>query len=350
MPGLTLLSLVASVILAVGGVAPAEELGTWQQLAPLPTALGVAAPFAGVTDGALLVAGGANFPAGFPWEGGRKAWHDTAWLLPNPQGAFREVGKLPRPLAYGVSITARKGLLCIGGCDADHHYANAFELRWDGAKLSESALPPLPIPVAYACGALLGDTGYVACGTEEPGEKRASNRVFALNLKAQPSVWRELPPLPGKPRLLATAAVADESFFILGGVALEQGGAAQTARVYLRDAWRFREGAGWQQLPDLPQPNAAAPSPAPVIDGKILLIAGDDGSSRNFEPVSQHPGFVPAIFAFDVKNNRWSEAGRVPAARATAPCVVWNGAFVIPSGEVRPGVRSPEVWRLTPAR
>ena len=35
-----------------------------------------------------------------------------------------------------------------------------------------------------------------------------------------------------------------------------------------------------------------------------------------------------------------------PLSRATAPVVEWQGRAVIPNGETRPGVRSPEVWAL----
>ena len=42
--------------------------------------------------------------------------------------------------------------------------------------------------------------------------------------------------------------------------------------------------------------------------------------------------------------------GALPAARVTTPCVYWAGSWVIPSGEVRPGVCSPEVWGFSPPK
>ena len=33
--------------------------------------------------------------------------------------------------------------------------------------------------------------------------------------------------------------------------------------------------------------------------------------------------------------------------KLAAACVEWGKEFVIPSGEVRPGVRSPEVWAFS---
>ena len=107
----------------------AEEL-TWKPLPSLPDALGVAGPFAGVAGGHLLVAGGANFPAGMPWDGGTKVWRDTIWMLDAPNGEWRVAGKLPRPLGYGVSVTHRNSAVCVGGSDAERHHAEVFRLRW----------------------------------------------------------------------------------------------------------------------------------------------------------------------------------------------------------------------------
>ena len=83
----------------MAALACAADALAWKQLPPLPDAPGVAGPFAGVSGGALLVAGGANFPDRMPWEGGKKVWLDRVWVLEKPDGVWREAGKLPRPLA-----------------------------------------------------------------------------------------------------------------------------------------------------------------------------------------------------------------------------------------------------------
>ena len=99
--------------------APNRSGIAWSQLQPLPDSRGVAAPFSGVSNGALLVAGGANFPEKMPWEGDTKVWHDGVYALESPSGSWELVGRLPGPLAYGVSAVTNGGLLCIGGSDAE---------------------------------------------------------------------------------------------------------------------------------------------------------------------------------------------------------------------------------------
>lgn len=317
---------------------------TWSQLPALPERRGVAGAFAGITGGGLVVAGGANFPDAMPWQGGQKVWHDRVWLLDRPNGAWREAGKLPRPLAYGVSVTTRDGVLCVGGSDADRHYADGFRLIWNGKVLSCEPLPALPMALSGASGALVGETLYVACGSEQPGEQAATSRAFALELAHTTPAWRELPPLPGRPRLLATAAAHADAFYVLGGAALERQTNGMMSRVYLREAWRYQQEKGWTRVADLPKPIVAAPSPAPVIADRVLVLSGDAGSHAGLKLADRHPGFEKSILAYEPENDRWELLGELPAARVTTPCVAWRGMFVVPSGEVRPGVRSPEVW------
>ena len=319
----------------------------WAQLPGLPEPLGVAAPFAGVSRGALIVAGGANFPNGFPWQGGKKIWHDDAFVLSDPDGHWQQAGRLPRPLAYGISITTANGMICIGGSDTERHYAEVFRAVWRNGVLQSEPLSPLPIPIANAAGALVNGTVFVFGGSEQPGEQSALNRLFSLKTSEANAAWRELESLPGQARILPIAASFEGAFHVFGGVALESINGKVT-RVYLRDAWRYREREGWRRLADAPRPVAASPSPAPVMGGEILLLAGDDGSRAGFQPVELHPGFPAQGLTYDPHRDAWREFVPVPAPRATVPCVEWRGCFVMPSGEVRPGVRSPKVWSLQP--
>lgn len=136
----------------------------WTKLPPLPDKHGFAGAFAGVSHGALIVAGGANFPETPVWEGGRKHWYDKIFVLEKPDGAWQSGGALPGPMGYGVSMTLDKGVLCIGGADAERHYNDVFLPEWTGGKIKRTALPPLPQPCAYASGAKLGSVVYIGGG------------------------------------------------------------------------------------------------------------------------------------------------------------------------------------------
>lgn len=193
----------------VGG----SDAGTlrWTQVMPLPDREGFAAMFAGVSDGALLVAGGANFPGKKPWEGGMKAWHDTVLVLEKPEGAWRVAGKLPRPSGYGVSVTTPDGVLCVGGSDARRHSAGAFLLQWSDGKLRCRRMPPLPAPCANMCGVLVGRVVYVAGGTDSPLATNALRTFWAFDLSAKRPRWQALEPWPGPGRMLAGSVDAAAS-------------------------------------------------------------------------------------------------------------------------------------------
>ena len=57
------------------------EAITWEELPELPNTVGLGGAFAGVSNGALIVAGGANFPDKPEWEGGTKVWYDAIYIL-----------------------------------------------------------------------------------------------------------------------------------------------------------------------------------------------------------------------------------------------------------------------------
>ncbi|HYG74010.1 MAG TPA: galactose oxidase [Planctomycetota bacterium] len=338
--------IVLAVICAIAeaGDAGANSL-SWTKLPSIPDKEGFAGTFAGTSGEYLLVAGGANFPDKKPWESGTKVWHDSVFALKSPEGAWKSVGRLPRPAAYGVSLSVPGGILCAGGGDARQHFTDVFLLQMHGDELRHTPLPALPRPCAFMSGALVGSTVFVCGGIETPDATQALQTLWALDLSAAKREWKELEPCPGAGRMLASAGSDAESFFLFSGVALKAGADGKPVREYLRDAWSYRSGAGWRRLPDLPRAAAAAPSPAPsVIDTQLLILGGDDGTRVDFKPQQDHPGFNTTVLVFDTRALGWTSAGNVPFSRVTVPAVRWSGGIVIPNGEARPGVRSPEVW------
>lgn len=351
------LTLVLAAIAHFANAAPMP----WSQLPPIPDAEGFAAPFAGVSGGALIVAGGANIPENKWGDVFVKKWYDSVFVLEKPGGEWRRAGKLPRALGYGVSVTWKDRVICIGGSDADRHYREVFALEWKDGAIHTSALPELPRACANACGALVGSVIYVAGGIETPTATTAMNTLFAIDLEVVAPIWRELPRCPGPARMLAVAGAqgglksgngadarsASPAFFLFSGVALTAGPDGKPVREYLRDAWSYSLDDGWRALAEMPRAAVAAPGPAATLDdGSMLIFSGDDGANVNFSPVEKHPGFPRTALRYDRRHDRWSAASDVPFSLATAPTTLWQSRIVIPNGEVRPRVRTPEVWSL----
>lgn len=314
----------------------------WERLPSLPDQEGFAGMFAGVSNSTLLVAGGANFPDKKPWNGGKKVWYDTVFAL-KPDSKWEVVGKLPRPLAYGVSVSHRGGVVCVGGSDATKHYADCFRLELRAGKLVTTDLPRLPLPIANACGVLIGDTVFVAGGLEKPDATEALKTLFTLDLSAKEPAWEKRDAWPGPARMLAVAAECDGAFWLIGGTDLIANKDGQSERRYLKDAHRYDLGKGWKKLAELPRAVVGAPSPAPIAFGGPVILGGDDGTQLAVQP-DKHRGFAKQVLRYDRKAEKWIEDGELRSPHVTTPFVIWKDMWVIPSGEVRPGVRSPEVW------
>jgi len=346
------------------GCAPEVQSYEWGQLPSIPDAIGFAGSFAGVSNGTLLVAGGANFPdGGAPWTGSAKKWHDQVFALESPDGEWRQAGTLPVPLGYGVSITWRDALLCFGGSNESGHYANAFMMRYKDGEILTEALPSMPGPIANTCGAIAGDIVYVAGGTKAPDSKGSEKIFWSLDLSqnAADRKWKALPAWPGPSRMLSVAGTIGEAFYLFSGASLQDG-----KREYLKDAFRYLPEKGWTKIADLPNPVVAAPATAYAQDKSHLVVfGGDDGKLAPVasELKEKHPGFSTDILTYDTSSDKWEVTGKIFTqkkenaashpnesvwAPVTTPLTVWNGGIVLPGGEVRPATRTPRVLMATP--
>lgn len=331
----------------------------WGTLSPIPDTTGFAGSFAGVSNNVLIVAGGSNFPnGGTPWNGGTKTWYDKIFVLEQPDGQWKEAGKLPRTLGYGVSVTTSKGLVCVGGSNAEGHYSDVFLLAYQQGKIVITELPSLPAPLANACGTLVDSCIYIAGGLKAPDATETEHAFYMLDLKEEASGWQSLPSWPGPSRMLGVAGALDNAFYLFSGAELKNG-----KRVYLKDAYRYSKATGWEKCADMPYAAVAAPTPAFRRDAQTLaVLGGDTGKDADSAAIlrENHPGFSDVIIAYDRKENQWRQDGKIFTRRSadavahpnnsiwapvTTPLVEWNGGLVIPGGEVRPGTRTPNVLK-----
>ena len=84
----------------------------------------------------------------------------------------------------------------------------------------------------------------------------------------------------------------------------------------------------------------------------ILVLGGatEELFFKSDELKDQHPGFIKESLLYHTITDTWIEAGATPANHVTTIAVRWGDEIVIPTGEVRPRVRSPKVLRVTPVR
>lgn len=335
----------------------------WQTLPPIPDPIGYAGSFAGVSNHALIVAGGANFPdGGAPWTGSVKAWSDRIFVLEKPDGQWKEAGKLPQKLGYGVSVNWKNSLVIIGGSNEKGHSDQVLMLTYQNGAIKIAQLPQLPQPITNTCGVLLGNVIYIMGGITAADSKTAANNFWALDLNATHKEWQVLETWPGAGRMLSVAGASANSVYLFSGVELVDG-----QRKYLHDAYEYSVDKGWKKLADLPHSVAAAPTPAFTNKQQLLIFGGDDGvEAPNAASLKEkHPGFSKQILGYNPTTNTWTKVGEVLTdqkadiithpnhsiwAPVTTTLTVWHGHVILPGGEVRPATRTPNVLMATPVK
>lgn len=333
----------------------------WSTLSPIPNKIGFAGSFAGVAGDALIVAGGANFPdGGAPWTGAIKGWTDQIFVLENETGKWKEAGKLPQKLGYGVSVNYKKSLILLGGSNEKGHHADVFMLNYNNGKIKITDLPKLPQAVANTCGVVVGDIIYVMGGIYTPDAKTAGTNFWALDLSSAKKEWKTLATWPGAARMLSVAGARNGEIYLFSGVELVDG-----KRSYLKDAYCYSPEKGWQKLADLPHAVAAAPTPAFGDHRELFVFGGDDGvEAPNAATLKErHPGFSNTILSYNPRTNYWAKAGEVFTSKkedaiadpngsiwapVTTTLTVWRGNVILPGGEVRPATRTPNVLIAKP--
>ena len=313
----------------------------WRHLPALPAA--ISGQFVGVSNGALVVAGGANYPVSL-FQGGTKVWYDSIFILEPETTRWRGGFTLLSPRAYGTTVTTSDGIICIGGSDAKVTYANVFRISWIGGAIIQTPLPDLPHPCSMATGALLNNTVYVAGGQDSLTPSFGMKTFWALDLSKRPLKWQTLRPWPGPGRIEAVAATQDGAFYLLSGWEPTRGSDGTVSPRYLTDGYRFSPRTGWSRITDLPKPVVGAPA---IRHGKrqIIIFGGDNGEnvSHIWQLKERHPGFSCNTLLYDTKTDRWTISGRLPGCLVDTTAVKWRNGIVIPGGEDRPSHRSADV-------
>lgn len=332
---------------------------TWNELPPIPDKEGFAGMFAGVSHEYLVCMGGANFPGQMPWKGGQKVWYNHIFVLSKNDSLWKPVDKkLPRPLAYGVSVTYRNKIILVGGNNAEGYYSDVYSVEYSNGVVQIKTLPSLPYPLANMAGTLVGNTLFIA-GGDTSFTDMPMKEFLALDLNSSPEnqSWKELDPWPGVPRIQAVSASLNNLFFIFSGINLVKGSSGGNQREILRDAYKFIPslegnvvtGGKWISLSEMPRGVAAGPNPAPTFGSNYILFPGGlDSTTAAYNEPSKFSGFVTDLPGYNVERDTWFNFGNLPdnTTRVTLPAVKWDQQWIFPNGEIGPGKRSPKVYVL----
>ena len=345
----------------------------WNIAAELPSlqegkkALGFAGPVAGVHHNKLIIAGGANFPDSMPWEGGKKVYHDEVYVYDKDFVLYDKVFKLPANIAYAASCATPQGIVYIGGENENGISSKVILLQWDEASASvvTSELPDLPVATTNAAATFHENKVYVAGGETASA---ASAGFYCLNLNAVETGWQQLPSIP-KPvsNSVLTIVQSDNntaSIFLAGGRKKNTTGISDLYNSVFEYNILTNQ---WKEKRSLPYALSAGTG---ISHGNnILLFGGDKGETfhkvetliaainaekdeiKKQELIQQknklqisHPGFSNDILSYNTTRDEWTIADSIPfIVPVTTVATEWDDNVIITSGEIRAGVRTPQI-------
>ncbi|HRP58238.1 kelch repeat-containing protein [Agriterribacter sp.] len=343
-------------------------------LPPLPgqtTAWGFAGPVTGVHQEVLLVAGGANFPDGMPWEGGKKKYYDQGFVMKRTGKdslALYKTFALPYALAYPACVSTPMGVVCAGGENPDGISSKVILLQWDdhAGSVVIKKLPDLPLPLSNAGITTHGNIVYLAGG--ENADSTCSG-FYSLDIADATAQWNTLPSLPqavSHAVVVAQSSAGSSSVYVMGGRKKNRNGISDIyASAYVFDLKKNE----WKEIQSLPYSLCAGTG---IASGKseILLFGGDKGETfheterliaainaatdtgkkqdlirQKNQLQAAHPGFSKEVLVYNTTTGNWTNTDPLPfEAPVTTTAILWNNDVVIPNGEIRAGVRTPAIW------
>lgn len=323
---------------------------------------GVSALYAGVIDGNLLIAGGCNFPDIPAADGGKKVFYQDVYMAPLSSDTifkWKKIGTLPQAAAYGVTISTEKGLICVGGTTATHSLSDVFLLSLQKDTLRTDTLPSLPVTIDNMAGALSGDLLYIVGGNVNGVP---SSAVYVLDLSDMTEGWRKKTDIPGNPRVQPVCVVQDGKLYVWGGFAPAVGERQASLSVsgYVYDP----ETKEWSSVatPCDSEGNEVSLGGGvgtPFGEGMILCTGGVNkdiflkalqGIYTGKEYLS-HPAewyqFNRNLLLYHLQTDEWTTLGKYEqGARAGAVMVSQDGYHYMINGELKPGIRTNDIYRI----
>lgn len=323
---------------------------------------GVSALYAGAVNGKLWIAGGCNFPHTPVADGGKKVYYDgvyVARLSTDTLLNWIQVGNLPDSIAYGVTISTEKGLICVGGNTSTHSLSSVILLSLQGDSLQTDILPSLPVTMDNMAGALLGHSVYVVGGSVNGVP---SSDMYSLDLSALSNGWKKEVSIPGNPRVQPVAVAQDGKLYVWAGFAAP--GEGREASLSLDGYVYSPETNEWNPIAspvDAEGNTVSLGGGAGVAldDGQILCIGGVNkdiflkalqGINAGKEYLS-HPAawyqFNKNIMLYHPLTDEWTCLGQYPQGARAGAALVRDGSNVyIINGELKPGIRTNEINRI----
>jgi len=335
---------------------------------------GIAGGVIGVSKNKLIVAGGANFEDNLPWRGGTKSFHDEAYILSvNKKGEYgwsQPTQQLMEPVAYSACIAVPNGFVSIGGENINGPSKKSYYYTTRHNKLIIKSLQDLPEAITSAGAALIGNNVYVMGGLNAKG---AVASCYVLDISMKKPLWKSVANLPLAFSHGVVVAQSDGNEICIYVV----GGRFRTGEetTFLHSVYKYSPFHNkWEDVSTIHTGNGesfglSAGTGVAYLNNYILLFGGDKGIVYNQTErinnklasisneterkalleqkdklLSEHPGLYRDVLLFNTISGKWTVIGELPGyVQVTTSAIWWNNKVFIPSGEIKPGIRTDEV-------
>ncbi len=348
---------------------------------------GLSAQFSGViTGGKLVLIGGNNFPGVPAAKGGKKAFYSSIYSAPltGDSLVWNYEGQLPIGVAYGATIQPDSStIILIGGSSSRGDLHESLKIDFSGDSLNMSLLPPFNEPISNTSASLVGNTIYVVGGAVNG---TPTNRMLSLDLSNPDAMWQEETPMPDEPRVQCIAVTlnheGEDKLFVFGGFAtspmMVRPTVSLTTLCYSPSTkkWSYVAPPTNKKGEPLALGGAAG---VRISDTQAIFTGGVNkdifleaisnehalyvaSQTRNTELVQElkdknkdyllHDAnwynFGKEIMLYDATTNKWTQLGESPlTARAGAAMVNHQDNIYVINGEIKPGVRTPKITRIS---
>jgi len=326
---------------------------------------GISAPFAAMSGGRLIFAGGCNFPENPMAAGAQKKFYSGIYAADPSTMLWKRIGTLPEATAYGATADTPEGIVLIGGTPGGKATSDVKILKFESGELRGiDNLPSLPCTLDNMASAVIGSKVYVAGGN---ADGKPSAELYMLDMSDLAQGWSRLRTMPGNPRVQPVMAAAknrdgETCLYLWGGFAgrhdeyeptLELGGLCYTPS---KNRWSVLPAPTDKNGEEISTGGGAA---CTLSDGRIAITGGVNkdiflGALRD-QPADylSHPiewyRFNNNILIYNPRKKKWNIESAMPeTARAGAAMVAGpNSDFYLIGGELKPRIRTAEIINVS---
>ncbi len=338
---------------------------------------GWAGAFIGLYNDVVVMAGGSAFPDKKPWEDGQKLFSNEILLGCEENGQFAwhiDKYKLPNPIAGGAAVSLPEGVLCTGGSNETGILSDAFILKLTNDTIQYLPFIELPFPIKDHGMAVIERKIYIVGGVTPQGY---NTQLLVYDLDSPQNGWIVH---EGLPHGITSAVVEsqmdgnEQCIYVIGG---RYKPLDKSVTTFSSEVWKFIPSQQkWEEKNPIALKGQvviklAAAAGIKIGATHIILVGGDHGNvfnqvekamiamSSNNDSIRRqakiqrnelwhnHSGFNKDILVYNTITDSWFSPGEVEGdAPAVTSAVMWKNKVIVPSGEIRPGIRTDHVLAL----